>query len=64
LVNEALRFNEHFNSLSDNDQFLFLSNNENVASLVTKTGTNIILRRNSILYHQLHEIHLQQVNYS
>ena len=34
MVNEALRFNEHFNPLSDNDKFLLLFNNENVAFLV------------------------------
>jgi len=46
MLNGALCFNEHFNSLSDNNQFLFLFINENVASLFAKTYMNILLRRN------------------
>ena len=40
-----------FNSLSDNNKFIFLFNKENVVSLVAKICMNILLRRNSILYH-------------
>ena len=51
MIHEALHFNEHFNLLSDNEKFIFLFSNGNVAAIVAKTCNNILLRRNSILFH-------------
>lgn len=51
MIHEAIHFNEHFNLLSDNEKFIFLFSNGNVAAIVAKTCNNILLRRNSILFH-------------
>ena len=48
---DVVGHNNNFLTLSDNDTFIFLFNNDTVCNSVAKTCHNILLRRNSILYH-------------
>jgi hypothetical protein len=51
MSNDVLHFNVNFCFLSDADKFVFLFSNENIFNIVTKTCYNILIRRNSFLYH-------------
>ena len=51
MSNDVLHFNANFSFLSDSDKFLFLFSNENVFNIVANTCYNILIRRNSFLYH-------------
>ena len=48
---DILHQNNSFLTLSDDEKFIFLFSNENVCNSVARTCFNILLRRNSILYH-------------
>jgi hypothetical protein len=51
MSNDVLHFNANLSFLSDADKFVFLFSNENVFNIVAKTCYNILIRRNSFLYH-------------
>ena len=48
---DVVGHNNNFLTLSDNEKCIFLFNNDTVCNSVAKTCHNILLRRNSILYH-------------
>jgi hypothetical protein len=49
---DVVGHNNNFLTLSDNDTFIFLFNNDTVCNSVAKTCHNILLSRNIILYHK------------
>ena len=48
---DVVGHNNNFLTLSDYEKFIFLFNNDTVCNSVAKTCHNILLRRNSIVYH-------------
>jgi ssDNA-specific exonuclease RecJ len=50
LFNEVKRSSVHFNSLSDEDKFIYLFKSNECYDTVAKTSFNILSRRNSFLY--------------